>query len=185
MKKYIFLFVFISCASEESRLADTYYSNKNYIKAIEYYSESLKLKPNDTKSLYRRGRSYEETKQFDKALKDYNKVITLDKNNTNAILSLAVNSLRNKKYNDAEQYAKKVIKINPDLHNSYYLLGRSQQYQGLFSSISINADFPESYYYLGLVYLKLKNDKIACKNFSIASSLNYLDATKIQKRYCY
>ena len=111
----------------------------------------------------------------------------------NAILSLAVNSLREKRYNDAEQYAKKVIKINPDLHNSYYLLGRSQQYQGLFSdavksyntSISINADFPESYYYLGLVYLKLKNDKVACKNFSIASSLNYIEAKKIEKRYCY
>ena len=133
MKKFIFLFILISCGSEESRLADTYYSNKNYIKAIEYYSESLKLKPNDTKSLYRRGRSYEESGEYLKALEDYKKVIELDKNNTNAILSLAVNSLREKRYNDAEQYAKKVIKINPDLHNSYYLLGRSQQYQGLFS----------------------------------------------------
>ena len=80
MKKFIFFFFLISCASEESRLADTYYTNKNYIKAIEYYSESLNLKPNDIKSLYRRGRSYEETKQFDKALEDYNRVITLDKN---------------------------------------------------------------------------------------------------------
>ena len=34
MKKFIFFFVLISCASEESRLADTYYSNKNYIKAM-------------------------------------------------------------------------------------------------------------------------------------------------------
>ena len=100
MKKFIFFFLLISCASEESRIADTYYSNKNYLKAIEYYSESLKLKPNDTKSLYRRGRSYEETKQFDKALEDYNKVIRLDKNNTNAILSLALNSIREKKYDE-------------------------------------------------------------------------------------
>ena len=68
MKKYILFFLLISCASEESRLADTYYQNKNYNKAIEYYTESLKLKPNDTQSLYRRGRSYEELKQLDKAL---------------------------------------------------------------------------------------------------------------------
>ena len=132
MKKYILFFLLISCASEESRLADTYYQNKNYNKAIEYYTESLKLKPNDTQSLYRRGRSYEELKQFDKALIDYNKVISIDSENVNAILSLAINSLREKQYLDAELYSKKVIKINPDLHDAYYLLGRSQQYQGFF-----------------------------------------------------
>jgi hypothetical protein len=38
---------------------------------------------------------------------------------------------------------------------------------------------------LGLVFLKLKNDKVACKNFSIASSLEYSEAKKIEKRYCY
>ena len=31
----------------------------------------------------------------------------------------------------------------------------------------------------------LKNDKNACKNFSIATSLNNSEAKKIQKRYCY
>ena len=133
MKKYILFFLLISCGSEESRLADSYYQNKNYNKAIEYYTESLKLKPNDTQSLYRRGRSYEELKQFDKALIDYNKVISIDSENVNAILSLAINSLREKQYLDAELYSKKVIKINPDLHDAYYLLGRSQQYQGFFS----------------------------------------------------
>ena len=143
--------------------------------------------------MYRRGRSFEEIKQFQNAIKDYNKVLELDKENVNAILSLAINSLREKKYVEAELYAKKVIKINPDLHDAYYLLGRSQQYQGMFSdavksyqtSISLNSDFSESYYYLGLVYLKLKNDKNACKNFSISASLNNIEAMKTQKRYCY
>ena len=97
----------LSCGSEESRLADSYYQNKNYNKAIEYYTESLKLKPNDTQSSYRRGRSFEEIKQFQNAIKDYNKVLELDKENVNAILSLAINSLREKKYVDAELYAKK------------------------------------------------------------------------------
>ena len=125
MKKYILFFLLLSCGSEESRLADSYYQNKNYNKAIEYYTESLKLKPNDAQSLYRRGRSFEEIKQFQNAIKDYNKVLELDKENVNAILSLAINSLREKKYVDAELYAKKVIKINPDLHDAYYLLGLS------------------------------------------------------------
>ena len=40
MKKYILFFLLLSCGSEESRLADSYYQNKNYNKAIEYYTES-------------------------------------------------------------------------------------------------------------------------------------------------
>ena len=48
MKKYILFFLLFSCSSEESRQADTYYKNKNYKKAIELYTESLKLKPNDS-----------------------------------------------------------------------------------------------------------------------------------------
>ena len=47
------------------------YSNKNYEEAINQYSESLNLEPNDIKSLYRRGRSYEELGIYDKAEKDY------------------------------------------------------------------------------------------------------------------
>ena len=104
MKKFILAFLLFSCASEESRLADSYYQNKNYRKAIEYYSESLKLKPNDTQSLYRRGRSYEEISEYKKALSDYNKVLSIDNDNVNAILSLAINTIREKKNIDAELY---------------------------------------------------------------------------------
>ena len=129
MKKFLFIFCFISCTSEESREGDVYYFKKEYEKAIELYSESLKLKPNDTKSLYRRGRSYEELKLYDKAEKDYHSILDLDKENVNAMLSLSVNYIREKKYINAEAYAKKVIKINPDLYDAYFLLGRSQQYQ--------------------------------------------------------
>ena len=50
------------------------FKRANYNKAIEYYTESLKLKPNDTQSLYRRGRSFEEIKQFQNAIKDYKRM---------------------------------------------------------------------------------------------------------------
>ena len=45
MKKYILFFLLISCASEESRLADTYYQNKNYNKAIESYEKAKEIYP--------------------------------------------------------------------------------------------------------------------------------------------
>ena len=45
--------------------------------------------------------------------------------------------------------------------------------------------YSNSYYYLGLVYLKLKDDKKACKNFSISESLKNEEAIKVKKKYCY
>mgnify|MGYP003325844659 FL=1 len=109
------------------------------------------------------------------------------------MLSLSVNYIREKKYINAEAYAKKVIKINPDLYDAYFLLGRSQQYQGLFldaiksykTSISLNSNNSEPYYFLGMIYLKMKNDKNACKNFAMSASLDNIEAKEVMKRYCY
>ena len=86
--------IFISCINEESRTADNYYEVNDFTKAIELYDEVIKLKPNDTKSIYRRGRSYEELKKYNLAFKDYNKVLELDKNNSNATLSIAIHHIR-------------------------------------------------------------------------------------------
>ena len=194
MNKYLIIFlIFISCIKEESRTADNYYENNNYAKAIRLYNEVIKLKPNDTKSIYRRGRSYEELKKYDLAFMDYKKVLELDNKNSNATLSIAIHHIRNSNYELAEMYSNKVIKTNSDLHQGYFILGRSLQYQGKFldaikafnTSISINNNYSNSYYYLGLIYLKLKDDKKACKNFSIAVSLRNEDAIKVKKKYCY
>ena len=108
-------------------------------------------------------------------------------------MSIAIHHIRNSNYILAEKYSKKAIKINNELHQAYFILGRSLQYQGNFgdavkafdTSISLNSNYSNSYYYLGLIYLKLKNDKKACKNFSIAASLNNFDAINVKKKYCY
>ena len=168
------------------------YLNKNYEDAIKLYTEGLKLRPNDIKSLYRRARSYEELEIYDKAVIDFNKILEIDKENLNALLSLSVNSLRNKDYFGGESYSKKVIKLNPDLDQAHFLLGRSLQYQGLFNeamksfktSISLNSNNSESYYYMGLIYLKLDDSKNACKNFSTSASLQNTKAISILNKFC-
>ena len=101
-------------------------------------------------------RTSEELKLYDKAEKDYHSILDLDKENVNAMLSLSVNYIREKKYINAEAYAKKVIKINPDLYDAYFLLGRSQQYQGLFldaiksykTSISLKIRFLSTFHFV-------------------------------------
>mgnify|MGYP003325422196 CR=1 FL=1 len=59
---------------------------------------SIKLNPNNTKSIYRRGRSYEEIGDYQNAFKDYTKVLNIDKKHTSAHLSIAIHHHRNSDY---------------------------------------------------------------------------------------
>ena len=95
MKHFIIiLFLFISCIKDESRDADNLYESKNFIGAIELYNEIINLKPNDIKSIYRRGRSYEELKQFELAFKDYQKVLETLKPIINDVLIIDIQDER-------------------------------------------------------------------------------------------
>ena len=193
MRMIILLFFgLFSCSSNDSRMGDEMYSNKNYEEAIKLYTESLKLRPNDIKSLFRRARSYEELGIYEKAVTDFNKILEIDKENINALLSLSVNSIRNKDYLSGESYSKRAIKLNPDLDQAHFLLGRTLQYQGLFNdamrsfktSISLNSNNSETYYYMGLIYLKLDDSTNACKNFKTSASLKNTKAKNLINKYC-
>ncbi len=193
MRMIILLFFgLFSCSSDDSRMGDEMYSNKNYEEAIKLYTESLKLRPNDIKSLFRRARSYEELGIYEKAVTDFNKILEIDKENINALLSLSVNSIRNKDYLSGESYSKRAIKLNPDLDQAHFLLGRTLQYQGLFNdamksfktSISLNSNNSETYYYMGLIYLKLDDSTNACKNFKNSASLKNTKAKNLINKYC-
>ena len=77
-----------SCKDERSVLGDQYFAQGKYQKAIDAYTEYLRLEPFDIKSIYNRGRAYEELGKFDKAMDDFNRVLGEDPMNTNALLSI-------------------------------------------------------------------------------------------------
>ncbi len=191
--KYLLLFLMIiSCSNNDAQEADKYYNNKNYDIAIEYYSESIKLNPNNTKSIYRRGRSYEEIGKYKKAYNDYMKVTSIDKKHTSAYLSIAIYHHRNSDFLLSESYSKKALKINNNFYLAHYWLGRSYQNQGNFNeamksfnnSISLNKNFSENYFYKGIIFLSLNDSNKACKNFLISKSLNFVDSSDLLKKYC-
>ena len=191
--KYLYLFlIIISCTNNDAQEGDSFYNNKDYINAIEYYNQSIKLNPNNVKSIYRRGRSYEEIGKYKKAYDDYMKVITIDKKYTSAYLSIAIYHHRNSDFLLSESYSKKSIKINSDLYLAHYWLGRSYQNQGNFNeamksfnnSISLNKNFSENYFYKGIIFLSLNDSNNACKNFLISKSLNFIESSDLLKKYC-
>ena len=56
-----------------------------YDKAIDDYTEAIKLNPNLAETYYNRGISFYYTGDYQLALKDYDKAIELDPNNQRAI----------------------------------------------------------------------------------------------------
>jgi len=191
-KYFLFIIITCSCITDKTKEGDLYYKNKKYIDAITSYDASLKLDPNNVKSIYRRGRSYEELGIYDKALEDYLKVIEIDKTFTSAYLSIAIYHHRNSNYIMSESFSKKALKLNNDLFLAHYWLGRSYHNQGNFiealksynRSISLKNSYPENYHYKGLIYLKLNDSRNACKNFSISQSLNFNESINVLKKYC-
>lgn len=58
-------------------LGDYYFYDKNYHKAIEYYSQAIQANSLDWRGYYLRGDAYSQLKQYDQAASDYTTVINL------------------------------------------------------------------------------------------------------------
>jgi len=62
-------------ASQWIKKATQEYNEKNYNKAIEYYTKAIVLNPNSIVAYTNRGSVYDDKGEPDKAIQDYNKVI--------------------------------------------------------------------------------------------------------------
>jgi tetratricopeptide (TPR) repeat protein len=54
------------------------WQDENYVKAVESFTEYIKLNENDAKGYERRGNSYQELRRYQEALMDYDKAIELN-----------------------------------------------------------------------------------------------------------
>ena len=186
------LLVLWNCSNEDAIIGDRYFAEGQYQKAIEAYTEYVKLNPTSVKSIYNRGRAYEELGQYDRAFRDWSKVRELDKKNTNALLSLSTHYYRNERYDQAAYQADLAIEINPQLADAHFWKGRALHQQGIFkdalnaynSAISLNDDNGEFYLYRGVIYVQFKNSSKACGDFRLASNLEVADARDAIDKYC-
>lgn len=183
----------VSCKDEQSELGDRYFQRGEYQKAVEAYTEYLKLEPTHIKSLYNRGRAYEELKQYDKALADFHKVVKEDPLNVNAYLSIASDYYyRQRDYQNTIFYAEKILNLNENSVTAHTLKGKAHQKLGDLqkamsaynAAISVNKNYPDAYLSRGLLRLHLKKNRLACADLRMASSLGSKSADNIVAKYC-
>lgn len=182
----------VACKDERSELGDKYFNNGNYQKAVDAYTEYLRLEPTHIKSLYNRGRAYEELGKYEEALADFNKVLKEDPQNGNALLSLASDYYyRLQDYENTIFYAQKVLKVEESAM-AHTLIGKGQQKLGNLqealaaynNAISVNKEYADAYISRGSLRTYLKQYSRACTDFKIASSLGATSADQLIKKYC-
>jgi len=186
------MLVVVACKDERSEHGDMYFKNGQYEKAIDAYTEYLRLEPTHLKSLYNRGRAYEELGQYTEALEDFNAVLKEDPQNINALLSVTSDYYyRQQDYENTIFYAEKVLKIDESAMahtlkgKAFQKLGKLNEAMAAYNAaISVDDEFADAYISRGSLKIYLNQKSRACADFRMAANLGVESADDLVSKYC-
>lgn len=167
-------------AEECLERGNNYYKQGNLLKAIDFYTEAIRLNPNITKSYQGRGLAHKKQGNLAKAIEDYTQAIRLNPGN-----SLSYNN-RGNAHSDQGNFQKAIddytqaIQINPDYTDAYYNRGLADQKQGKLQEaiddynqvIEVYPDYAQAYFNRALTYEKKGNLAEAVKDYTQVIRLN-------------
>lgn len=106
--------------------------NKNFMKAIDYYTVAIEKFPNFVKAYFNRGFAYDKLANYTNALLDYNKAMELDPKNPYTYFNLGITYDKLRKFDEAIQCFSQAIIIiptKPDFYqNRAYSFRKKEQY---------------------------------------------------------
>ena len=181
-----------SCTHEKSGLGEQYFNDGEYEKAIEAYTEVIKIKPRAIEEIYNRGRAYQELAMEAEAIADFEQVLKLNPDHVQARLSLGNIDFQNGDYENAYyQFNKIVEKFNQNSDALMYRgkanfrLGKvNEALNDYGDAIRLNPQNGRAYLYRGIIYVQTKRKKSGCADFLKAQSLDVPDAETALKKYC-
>lgn len=142
---------------------DAYFTNKDYIEALQDYTTAIEQQPNNAEIYYKRGLTYNYLKDFyPNAINDFKQAIDLNNNIADFWAEYSY-ALKISHYGADEMLAK-AIAINPQYKNFNYNELEQQRTTIVYSSVLEKA----------LFYSYIENYPLANKYFDIANRLNYL-----------
>ena len=114
-----------TCQNRADEATTTEVKQQEYENAIQYYTESIKYKPDYTPAYNNRGNAYSGIGKFQNAIEDYNKAIEIQPDYAQAYNNLGVIYYKKGDYNRAIEDYDKAIEIQPDLAELYYNRGEA------------------------------------------------------------
>jgi tetratricopeptide (TPR) repeat protein len=112
-----------------NKVGDEYYFQKNYNRAVEYYTKAIELEPNNANYYKNRSVSYNWLKEYEKAIADTSKAIELDPDKALYYYGRGVNYHELKEYEKAIADKSKAIELDPN--NAEYYNSRGKNYSRL------------------------------------------------------
>jgi len=132
----------------QNLLANIYFSQQDYEKAIELYNEVIKIEPEFSQAYNQLGYAYRYIGDYVRAEKAFKKYIELIPDDPNPYDSYAELLLKMGEYEISIENYEKALKIDPDFMNSYV---------GLSSNYNIKREYKTARKYLKEFYLRAKN----------------------------
>ncbi len=153
---------------------------KDYSKAIEHYSNAIKLNPQMVSAYNNRGAAYSDTGAYDCAIEDLNKAITLNSNNAKAHNNRGLAYLSIGAYDRAIEDLNKAIELDPNDAEAYN--NRGNAYGGtdeidhaikdLNKAIELDPNNAEAYNNRGIAYGSKGEIDQAIADYNKAIELN-------------
>ena len=149
-------------------------------KAIEHFTNAIKLKPDFAETYKNRGVAYDFKGDYDRAIEDYNTMINLNLNDAAAYNNRA-NTYGNKgEYDLAIEDYTQAIKLNPRLAEAYNNRGTAYVQTGAIEpaikdfdkAIELNPGYANAYYNRGVVYGSQDDYERAISDHTQAIELN-------------
>jgi len=161
-------------------------------KAIEVYSDLIKVAPDSSVFYYNRGKVKRRLNNHEGAVEDYLKAIEIDKDRAEYIVSLAVSYSYLDKIDDAIKEYKKAIKANPRYPMSYYNLGGIYAQQKKYdkaielfeTSLVYSPKYTKALMGLGDCYLEMNELDKACEWYKKAEAAGETKAFGKRIRTC-
>ena len=167
-------------AVEEFFKGLTYQNRRNYERAVEHYTEALRLNPQLAEAYINRGNTYLNIGDFDRALSDYTEAIRIKPNFAMAYNNRGNAYAKKGDYDRAIEEYTKAIEINPDSAEAYYNRGNAYYNKDDFNraiadytkTIQLNPDDADDYNNRGAAYYSKGDFDHAIIDYTKAIQLN-------------
>ncbi len=161
-------------------LADSYFQNGDYEKAITNYDQALKLKPNTAGAYNDRGIACKRQGKYIEAVADYNQAIHLNPDLAEAYGNRGLAYHEKGEYTLAIADYNRALEISPNFAEVYYNRGNSYQAQGAYTlaitdysqALKLKPKFSLAYGNRGFVYSEQGKYIKAVSDFNQALKLN-------------
>ncbi|NLJ06986.1 MAG: tetratricopeptide repeat protein [Sphingobacteriales bacterium] len=104
-------------------------ANKKDKNLIFYLNNAIRIRPDDVRALYNRGKYFQDIDSFSLAIADYEAILSIDSNHKSACYNLGYIYYLLEKYDLSVRFFTKAIRLKPDYYEAY--LGRGLSYAAL------------------------------------------------------